>query len=179
MQGRRQAASLSPGRVEGTSLAGQDHRMGRLKGISVHFHQPWYFTEYEAEAQRGCDFPKVTGPKAKPVSRSSSTDCQIWSLRNLSEYILKAQKKGGYSAFGGHGECQGSVCAPHMGQWEGSGQNTAHSVISPAQSCQELSGTGPARVPWPSREQTELCDIIVFSHLNHLHERPPIDKSGN
>ena len=33
-----------------TSLEGEALRI-RLKGISVHFHQPFYFIEYEAEAR--------------------------------------------------------------------------------------------------------------------------------
>lgn len=51
-----------------TSLEGDDHRIGGLERLSVHVHQPFYFTGYEAKAQSGYDLPKVTGPKAKTIS---------------------------------------------------------------------------------------------------------------
>lgn len=74
---------------------------------------------------------------------------------------FKCPKKGGYSGFGGHGECQGRECTPRVCGWEGSGQNTAHSHLS----CPELS-----RTPWDWTNQGDVAkqgtnsfsDTIVF-----------------
>lgn len=67
MAGMRLASSLSPCRDSENISGRRESQNGKLEGISVHFHQSFYFTEHEAKAQMRCDLLKVTGSKAKPV----------------------------------------------------------------------------------------------------------------